>query len=173
MKKISHFVSMLVISSKSGRFFQTLWPSHNIWTLIHCFNHKCTLSKAQEHMAEVTTAMLYFACGGMDESHNIVLSHRYTMGPKMLWSSKIYLRIVQNQGIEIPKWLFESAEPKSVAKKAWLAVLSHILVSKAIVGFQFSCVGLTLSVTLFLNTILCNTSRNIRFCQFQNWKLCD
>ena len=57
---------------------------HNIGTLIHCFNHKCTLSKAQEHMAEVTAAMLYFACGGMDESHNIVLSHRYTMGPKML-----------------------------------------------------------------------------------------
>ena len=57
---------------------------------VHCFNHKCTLSKAQEHMAEVTTAMLYFACGGMDESHNIVLSHRFTMGPKILWN-------IQNQ----------------------------------------------------------------------------
>ena len=36
-------------------------------------------------MAEVTTAMLYFACGGMDESHNIVLSHRYTQ-----WGQKCY-----------------------------------------------------------------------------------
>ena len=50
-----------------------------------------------------------------------------------------------------------------------------VLVCKAIVGFQISCVGLTLSVTLFLNTILCvaKISRNILFCQFQNWKLCD
>ena len=70
-------------------------------------------------MAEVTAAMLYFACGGMDESHNIVLSHRYTMGPKMLGSSNIYLIWnIQNQGIEIPKWLFETKEPKSAAKQA-------------------------------------------------------
>jgi len=35
------------------------------------------LNKAQEHMAEVTAAMLYFACGGMDESHNIVLPYSW------------------------------------------------------------------------------------------------
>jgi len=35
------------------------------------------LGKDKEHMAEVTTAMLYFACGGMDESHNIVLPHSW------------------------------------------------------------------------------------------------
>ena len=35
------------------------------------------LSKVQEHMAEVTVAMLYFACGGMDESHNIVLPYSW------------------------------------------------------------------------------------------------
>ena len=34
------------------------------------------IGKAEEHMAEVAVAMLYFACGGMDESHNIVLPHR-------------------------------------------------------------------------------------------------
>jgi len=34
-------------------------------------------TKEQEHMAEVTVAMLYFACGGMDESHNIVLPYSW------------------------------------------------------------------------------------------------
>merc|ERR1712062_155769 len=35
------------------------------------------IGKAEEHMAEVAVAMLYFACGGMDESHNIVLPHSW------------------------------------------------------------------------------------------------
>ena len=35
------------------------------------------ISKSEEHMADVTVAMLYFACGGMDESHNIVLPYSW------------------------------------------------------------------------------------------------
>ena len=35
------------------------------------------VSKGEEHMAEVTTAMLYLACGGMDEAHNLVLPYSW------------------------------------------------------------------------------------------------
>jgi len=35
------------------------------------------IGKAEEHMAEVAVAMLYFACGGMDESHNLVLPYSW------------------------------------------------------------------------------------------------
>jgi len=34
-------------------------------------------SKKEEHMADVTLAMLYLACGGMDEAHNIVLPYSW------------------------------------------------------------------------------------------------
>lgn len=39
--------------------------------------NKAPLTKKQMHMAEVTTAMLYFACGGMDEAHNMVLPYSW------------------------------------------------------------------------------------------------
>ena len=35
------------------------------------------VTKGEEHMAEVTTAMLYLACGGMDEAHNLVLPYSW------------------------------------------------------------------------------------------------
>ena len=34
-------------------------------------------TKEEEHMADVTTAMLFLACGGMDEAHNIVLPYSW------------------------------------------------------------------------------------------------
>ncbi len=36
-----------------------------------------SLTKAEEHMSDVTVAMLFLATGGMDEAHNIVLPYRY------------------------------------------------------------------------------------------------
>lgn len=34
-------------------------------------------SKAEEHTADVAAAMLYLACGGMDEAHNLVLPYSW------------------------------------------------------------------------------------------------
>jgi len=34
-------------------------------------------NKGEEHMADVTTAMLFLACGGLDESHNLVLPYSW------------------------------------------------------------------------------------------------
>ena len=39
--------------------------------------NKLPIDKHAEHMADVTVAMLYLACGGLDESHNIVIPYRY------------------------------------------------------------------------------------------------
>ena len=52
------------------------------------------LNKMEEHMADVTVAMLYLACGGMDESHNIVLPYSWPdqeamSGPPILNSPAI------------------------------------------------------------------------------------
>ena len=35
------------------------------------------VDKMQEHSADVTVAMLYFVCQGMDEAHNIVLPYSW------------------------------------------------------------------------------------------------
>lgn len=51
-------------------------------------------SEADLHMADVTVAMLYLACGGMDESHNLVLPYSWPSptemsGPPILSSPAI------------------------------------------------------------------------------------
>ena len=60
------------------RISDTLQPKLGFWIYIQIIYIQGQIYKQEEeHMADVTAAMLFLGCGGMDEAHNIVLPYSW------------------------------------------------------------------------------------------------